>query len=66
MPSARRPPSIKRGVNHLQYKHGEETLEAKAERHLRLVELWELEALSFELGFAIGPKWRGRKPAPPK
>lgn len=59
---ARRPSSIKRGANHPQYKNGQETLEAKAERNLRLAELRELEALSFALGFAAGPKWRGRKP----
>lgn len=60
---ARRPSSIKRGASHPQYKNGQETLEAKAERNLRLVELRELEALSFAIGFAVGPKWRGRKPA---
>jgi len=29
----------------------------------RLAELRELEALSFALGIAKGPKWRGRRPA---
>ncbi len=52
-----------RGANHPQHKHGQETIEAKAGRSLRLVELRDLEALSFSLGIAKGPKWRGRKPA---
>ena len=59
---ARRPSSIKRGASHPQYRNGQETLEAKAKRSELLGELRELEALSFSLGFAAGPKWRGRKP----
>jgi hypothetical protein len=51
-----------RGAGHPQYKHGCETLEAKAERNLRLAELRELETLSFALGLAKGSKWCGRKP----
>ena len=35
---------------------------AKAERSQRLAELRKLEALSFALGLATGPKWRGRYP----
>lgn len=61
---ARRSETVKRGANHPQYKHGRETLAAKAERSERLVELRDLEALSFALGLATGPKWRGRKPRP--
>jgi hypothetical protein len=61
--AAKNPEAIKRGANHPQYRHGQETLEAKAERSQRLGELRELEALSFALGLASGPKWRGRKPA---
>jgi hypothetical protein len=37
-------------------------LEAKAERGKQLAELRVLEALSFALGLAAGPRWRGRKP----
>jgi hypothetical protein len=59
---ARRPETVRRGANHPQYRHGEETLEAKAERSRGLAELRELEALSFALGLAVGPRWRGRKP----
>lgn len=54
--------TIKRGANHPQYRHGRETLEAKAERSRRLAELRKLEELSFALGLAVGPRWRGRKP----
>lgn len=59
---AKKPETIKRGANHPQYRHGGETLDAKAERSKKLAELRELEALSFELGLSIGPRWRGRKP----
>jgi hypothetical protein len=59
---AREPETIMRGANHPQYRHGQETIKAKAERSQRLRELRELEALSFALGIAKGPKWRGRKP----
>jgi hypothetical protein len=51
-------------VNHSQYVHGGETLEAKAERSRRLAELRALEALSFAYGLVPegAPRWRGRKP----
>ena len=60
---ARRQETVRRGANHPQYRHGGETLEAKAERSRGLAELRELEALSFALGLASGPRWRGRKPS---
>jgi hypothetical protein len=50
-----------RGANHPWQRRGEETLEAKANRSQRLTELRNLEALSFALGIATRPKWRGRK-----
>lgn len=59
---ARKPETIMRGASHPLYRHGQETLEEKANRSQRLGELRELEALSFVLGTAKGPKWRGRKP----
>lgn len=59
---ARQACTIGRGANHPQYRHGEETLEAKAERSRRLAELRDLEALSFALGLARGSRWRGRRP----
>ena len=63
---ARKPETIMRGANHPQYRHGQETREAKAERSRRLAELRKLEALAFSLGMATGPRWRGRKPNTPK
>ena len=62
---AREPETIMRGANHPQYRHGQETLQAKAERSQRFAELRNLEALSFALGLATGPRWRGRKPSTP-
>jgi hypothetical protein len=59
---ARRPATIKRGANHPQYRYGSETLEAKAERSARLVELRALEAALYTYEMATGPRWRGRKP----
>jgi hypothetical protein len=59
---ARRPETVMRGPNHPQYKHGQETLEAKKERSLRLAELRELEELSYALELNTGTRWRGRKP----
>lgn len=65
MHGARRPGTIRRGANHPQYRHGGETLEAKAARSERLAELRDLEALSFSLGLAMGSRWRGRQPRVP-
>lgn len=64
---AHRPEMVKRGANHPRYKHGNETIEAKAERSLKLAELRKLEELSFALGLVTEgtPRWRGRKPARP-
>ncbi len=61
---ARKPSTIKRGADHPQYRHGDETIEAKAERSRRLVELRELELISFAYGLVPEgtPRWRGRKP----
>lgn len=62
---ARKPETVRRGASHPQYRHGGETLEAKAERSKKLAELRELEALSFALGLVPErtPRWRGRKPS---
>jgi hypothetical protein len=60
---ARRPSSIKRCASHPQYKHGKETLEEKTARKKMIIELRALEELSFALGLAAGPRWRGRKPS---
>lgn len=64
MHGARRKSEVKRRQSHPCWKHGRETIEAKAERSRRLAELRELEALSFTLGLVPEgtPRWRGRKP----
>jgi len=58
---ARRPSSIKRGADHPGYRHGQETLEAKAERSAKLTELRDLESEMAKLGVLEGPRWRGKK-----
>jgi len=58
---ARKPETVRRGASHPQYRHGQETREAKAGRSKKLAELRDLEALSFTLGLAAGPRWRGRQ-----
>ena len=40
---ARKPNSIKRGIDHPNYLHGTETLERKRQRSLKLAELKEIE-----------------------
>ena len=60
---AHKPNMAKRCANHPRYRHGGETLDAKAKRSRRLADLRYLEALSFSLGLAVGSRWRGRKPA---
>jgi hypothetical protein len=62
MHGARRPESVKRGPNHPGYRHGGETLSAKAERSTRLAELRQLEDQLLDLGSLEGARWRGRKP----
>ena len=61
---ARRPETVRRGVNHPQYRHGAETIEAKAERHMMSVFFHDAEDLMFALGMtALGStRTRGRKP----
>ena len=59
---ARRPSSIKRGAAHPGYRHGQETLPAKAERSAKLAQLRDLEAEMALTGLLEGPRWRGRKP----
>lgn len=62
MHGARRPETVKRGPDHPGYRHGHETLEAKAERSRRLAELRQLEGVLHTAGILVGPRWRGRKP----
>lgn len=61
---ARKPQTVRRGDQHWNYQHGQETLEAKAQRHDMSVFFQEAEALSFAYGLVPEgtPRWRGRKP----
>ena len=59
----RQPNTFMRGRPHPQHKHGQETLEAKAERSQRCVELRDLEALSFAIGLNHRPKMAGSEAA---
>ena len=61
---ARKPETIKRGANHAQHKHGQETLAAKAEHHKMSVFFHQAEELMVALEM-IAPgsvRTRGRKP----
>lgn len=60
---ARRPHTIMKGEAHPNYKHGLETLAAKAERSAGLVELRRLEGLMHDLGMATAHRIPGRKPS---
>ena len=62
---ARRPETVRRGVDHSAYIHGAETLQAKAERSTGLAELRDLEAAMIVLGVHEGARWPGRKPKLP-
>ena len=46
----RRSDTVKRGANHPQHRHRQETLEAKAERHEMSVHFHEAENLMWALG----------------
>jgi hypothetical protein len=61
---ARKPETIKRGAEHPQYRHGGESLEAKAEYHKMSVFFHEAENLMFSLDMVApgSPRTRGRKP----
>lgn len=61
---ARKPETVKRGAGHPQYRHGGETLEAKAERHQKSVFFREAEDLMFALDMVPpgSTRMRGRKP----
>lgn len=62
MHGARKRETVRHGVTHPNYKHGRETREAKTKRSQALADLRSLEALSFALELAVGPRWPGRKP----
>ena len=61
---ARRPETILRDANHPQYRHGQETKEAKADRREASKQLHKLVDLGNAIGmFQPGTKLRGRKPS---
>ena len=62
MHGARHRVSISRGDLHPNYKHGQETLEAKAMRSAKLTELRALESLMYLLGMSTAARTPGRKP----
>jgi hypothetical protein len=64
MHGARRSETVRRGANHPQYRHGGETLAAKAERHEMAVFFHEAERLMFALDMVApgSTRARGRKP----
>jgi hypothetical protein len=60
---ARRSSTIRREQNHWNFKTGQATKAQREKDRQMAIELRNLEALSFALGLAVGPKWKGRKPA---
>ena len=59
---ARRPPSIRRGSDHPQYKHGECTQEAREAYSEASFLLRQIEDIGFRRGLFIGNRTPGRKP----
>ena len=58
---ARKPNSIKRGIDHPNYLHGTETLERKRQRSLKLAELKEIENDLITRGLIKCKRTEGRK-----
>lgn len=59
---ARRPESIRREQNHWNFKTGQATKARREKDRQKAIELRQIEAISFALGLASGPRWVGRKP----
>ena len=59
---ARKPNSIKRGIDHPNYLHGMETLERKRQRSIKLAELREIETDLITRGLIRSKRTVGRKP----
>ena len=59
---ARRRSSIKAGIDHPNYLHGIETLQAKRQRSVKLAELRLIENELYSPGLIRGNKTSGRKP----
>jgi hypothetical protein len=62
MHGAHRPLITPKGINHPNYKHGRETLEAKAKRSAGLTRLRKIEDLMVDGSFYKLHKSKGRKP----
>lgn len=61
MHGARHPNTTLRGVEHPNYRHGQETLEAKAVRSAKLAELRRLEYVMKDLGMMSGDSTNNAK-----
>jgi len=59
---ARKPNSIKRGIDHPNYQHGIETLERKRQRSIKLAELREIEDDLIARSLIKCKRTVGRKP----
>lgn len=59
---ARHKDTIKRGVGHPNYTHGDRTLAAQHEASQTALRLREAELMARALGMLSGPRTRGRKP----
>lgn len=59
---ARPPQSILQGVDHPQYKNGQETKEMRAERSAAAKHIQELDQMARKLGMIRGKKAAGRRP----
>jgi len=58
---ARKPQTVLKGKDHPNYRHGNETLDARQKRRKMSCELAELEAVGFAIGMLRGTRTRGRK-----
>ncbi len=62
MHGARRASTVKRGADHPNYQHGEETQQQKSARSQELLECRRLEDELHRLGMTTAARIRGRKP----
>ena len=58
---SRKPQTVLKGKDHPNYRHGNETLDARQKRREMSGELAELEAVGFAIGMLRGTRTRGRK-----
>lgn len=62
MHGARRKETVKQGLEHPNYRHGDRTLAAQHEASQTALRLREAELMARALGMLSGPRTRGRKP----